>query len=357
MKKRHHYVPRFYLKAFASNPSDPKRIHIYNLTRNIPIANASLRDQCYAHKLYGEDDTIEDAFSVVEGAAAQLIARMRTERRAPHSGTDDHRLLRVFMAYQMARTESAIARVVAYVKALERAAFTGKKAPEEWGGPEDQAMAISLSTAPVVADSLADLAMTIVQAHPGSTFIVSDSPVFLYNQYCQGVKHFGVTGAQNEGLQIFFPLSPSVLLFLYDKWVYKVGSRDVNHVTASTEDMHALNRLQFVSARENVYFSDWSVAARCKAFAGDVAKVRSRIRPHVNVAVAENDDRQELLHAFVSMPQLGIDFSFVSIRRNARRVKVIDRARRNRRPYMQPMARVPKEGDGHRTRYVVRRRQ
>lgn len=78
-KRRHHYVPRFYLKAFATDADlkEPKQITLYNLQRGRVIPNASLREQCYAHRLYGKDDVLENALGRVEGSAAGTIMRVR----------------------------------------------------------------------------------------------------------------------------------------------------------------------------------------------------------------------------------------------------------------------------------------
>jgi hypothetical protein len=357
-KRRHHYVPRFYLKAFSSDaPQDPRRIHLFNLRRSLAVQGASLRDQCYAHRLYGEDDTLEDAFATIDGLASQVIARIRLSRKAPAFGHPDHFVLMVFIAYQMARTEASIAKTKLGMERMEHAAFDGKGPPAEWGKSEDQAMELSLSSAPLVAESLRDLALVLVEAAPGHAFVTSDSPVFLYNQYCEGIKHSGVTGTKAEGLQLFFPIAPDMLLFAYDAHVYKVGTRALRGVTrAAPSDMAALNRLPFVSARENVYFSKWPFATGCAVTAAGVEKERERSKTRVTVADDENNPLHQLLHLYAPMPQLSLALSFVGVRRNARRVDLYERARRDRRPYATPKeSRLPGEGGSY-TRFVVKRR-
>ena len=52
-QKKHHYVPRFYLKHFASSP---RRINVLNLKDFKPDHDGPLKDQCYRNHLYGLDD-------------------------------------------------------------------------------------------------------------------------------------------------------------------------------------------------------------------------------------------------------------------------------------------------------------
>lgn len=54
--KKHHYVPRFYLKQFSSKPN---RINIYNIKQKIFIEDAGLKNQCYKNRFYGADNELE----------------------------------------------------------------------------------------------------------------------------------------------------------------------------------------------------------------------------------------------------------------------------------------------------------
>lgn len=49
-KKRHHYVPQFYLKRFSNN-NESKVLGIYNLDNKKFIQNAPLKSQAYENFL------------------------------------------------------------------------------------------------------------------------------------------------------------------------------------------------------------------------------------------------------------------------------------------------------------------
>jgi hypothetical protein len=89
--------------------------------------------------------------------------------------------------------------------------------------------------------------------------------------------------------------------------------------------------MQFVSASENIYFSDWSFAAQCPGLHDRVLAVRANHVPTVISAVEEASGvdastRSELIHQFWPMPQLDIGLSFLSIRPEAARVRLLERA-------------------------------
>ena len=64
------------------------------------------------------------------------------------------------------------------------------------------------------------------------------------------------TGLASKGLQIFFPLSPKVLLAFFDRSVYAFSPRNAIIAQVPTwEDMNQLNALQVAAALENVYFT------------------------------------------------------------------------------------------------------
>jgi hypothetical protein len=325
-KNRHHYVPRFYLRAFASSP---RRIHLYNIRRDVVIRDASLRDQCHAHRLYGNNG-VEDAFAGIESRAARVLAALMCEvPEIPERGSSESQLLFTFLALQLRRTLGAAVGVREMSAAFNSAVFEGSSPP--WFANADDAMELSLSAAQFMAHTLIDLAVQLVRAPEHSSFVTSDNPVFCYNLYCEGIVHSGVTGTRCGGFQLFFPLSPRVLLVAYDARVYKVGTRSGQRVALARErDVAELNRLQFVSAHRNVYFNDASISKTCGAMSQSVSRIRAQDKPRVVVAVDVDDDRSELVHQFRPMPDLGLRLSFVSIRKDARRIPLQERAHRHR---------------------------
>ncbi|MSO70437.1 MAG: DUF4238 domain-containing protein [Alphaproteobacteria bacterium] len=73
MKKKHHTVPRFYLKHFAADKAG-RSINVLNINKQIYFKTASLKDQCYHNYFYGKDESLENVLSIFEGRASTLIA-------------------------------------------------------------------------------------------------------------------------------------------------------------------------------------------------------------------------------------------------------------------------------------------
>lgn len=329
MGRRHHFVPRFYLATFSSAP---RRINILNLKRSQLILEASLRDQCYAHRLYGVDDAIEDTLAEFEGVSAKLFRTIRDRRLIPGGGTAERDVLMQFIGLQLARTTAAQANAMDTSRLMADVAFDGS--PPDWYDLSSaDAMRLTLSMGPMMAATIRDLSATLILSCPGHSFATSDNPAFRYNSYCEGITDSGVTGTQCRGLQIFLPVSPQLLLYLFDAAVYKLARSSRHFVTATPEDMDDLNRIQLVGAHENVYFDTPALGSSLLRSASTVQSIRQVIGPRITKAVDVEDDRSELLHQYTPMPQLQLKLSFVSIRSNALRVPLFERVRQMRGPY------------------------
>lgn len=107
-KNKHHFVPRFYLGAFQSAP---RRINVLGVNFSREIQNASLRDQCYRRKFYGNSDTIEDALGLMESHAARVLKAIQSTEMLFAEGSEEHGTLLAFVAFQLLRTAVAAARV------------------------------------------------------------------------------------------------------------------------------------------------------------------------------------------------------------------------------------------------------
>ena len=97
-QKKHHYVPHFYLKHFASIA---KCINILNLKDFKAYANGNLRHQCYRSHLYGLDDHLENIFAKLEGVAAPTISSIVQNDKLPGRSSTEHVHLLRFLSLQM----------------------------------------------------------------------------------------------------------------------------------------------------------------------------------------------------------------------------------------------------------------
>jgi len=271
--KKHHYVPRFYLKNFAS---DGRSVSLYNFRQARLVREANLKNQCFRDYMYGKDGQQEHQLSQLEGGLAPLLRWILESEQLPEPFSPDHEALCILALLQYARTAySADAlddladgfwrhilakdpRVTADMLEKVRIANTD---------PANLAVSIMLRNYHLIMD----MKFRLLVAHPAGEFVTSDNPVVFYNQLLEFERFGASTGLVHKGLQIVFPLSPRHALIFYDSGVYRFDPpQSVALHIPTLSDMQEINALQDVAALENVYFDS------AKA---DIFKVVERGRP------------------------------------------------------------------------------
>ena len=332
-KRRQHFVPKFYLRAFQSAPN---RIHLYHLNSCKAIKNASLRDQCYVHKFYGPSDKVENRLAELEDMAAPVIRAICESGEPPQLGTDQHEILLEFVGLQILRTPVARQRIKEMVTKVNDQIF-GDHDPLTGSGltrfsplTEHEALGLQLNSAQEYVDAMSDLELHVARVGGRARLFTSDNPVFRYNSYCRGVHNYGVLGADSRGFQIFLPLSPRILLLLYDGTVYEVGDAASGRTSyLRREDVERFNATQILSAEECAYFSDWSEV-------GSVRRSVSNHLPHKQVGMIRVEQSPQVgnsatIHHWEDQSKLRFTLPLSRLRWRASKVPVEERATFTRR--------------------------
>lgn len=263
-KKRHHYIPRFYLKRFSVN-NEGKFLGLYNLNNRKFIPNAPLKSQAYENFLYGEDDEIENALAEMEGKVSQMFNYWTEERLLypPPKETNGFKLLKRFILYQAFRTPKS---GVDIMEKLNEGLKTVVKEikPDLWKHFKDGEL---IYENPVLLGLFKSIEHDGVLNHLDCKFLVnlsllpfitSDSPIVLYNQLLEKADNYiGATGFVVKGLQIFYPIHPRLMICLYDPCVYDFGDNNEDcSSTESIEEVHQLNGLQLANCKSQLFFDD-----------------------------------------------------------------------------------------------------
>ncbi len=278
--KKHHYVPRFYLRAFATNG---RSLSLYNLRRDQTIHNANLKNQCYRDYMYGKDGTNEANLSMLEGGLATLLKRVLASERLPGPLTEDHLSLCVLTLLQSARTAyMSDAMDELSDKMIKQILSKDPRFKDDldkvWINFKDPAN-FAIVTILRLYHLIIDLDYRLLIACDGSEFITGDNPVVFYNQLMSFETYGSKTGLASKGLQIFFPLSPKHMLVFFDRDVYVYSPRKAVITTVPTKaDMLELNALQVVSALENIYFTSPTA---------DIYRVIQRAKPYRRLRKAQ----------------------------------------------------------------------
>lgn len=148
----------------------------------------------------------------------------------------------------------------------------------------------------------------------------------------------GACGLATVGLQIFFSLSPRLLLLAYDPQIYKVGeSRKASVSKISLQrDINSLNLLQWANALENLYYNDPSQAhliAR-QASAGKSARHRVKTKVREYVAQGEGKNTEQLLHIYAPNMNVSLPYTICRLNKKAKRSRPHDAPSRYRNPML-----------------------
>ena len=331
-----HFVPQFYLRRFASASTPRQRsisLHMVDLNRT--VHGASIRDQCSRPWLYGRDGIVERELANFEGAAATAIEAIEGRRAAPERGSQNDYLMRLFLGLQSHRTSRRLAELRASDRKFIEVVFKGDVAAAEQslGGKLDQMGIVDLvQLTPLVVTGMLDLECIVVAADAGGTFVTSDNPVVLYNQYCERVAEmWGTTGATTRGLQAFLPLSPRACLILFDSEVYFVPTRSrTQTLRASAKDVDAMNALQVLCAETCIYFPDSACDQRVERALSAGRGLRPGFGTRLTESVDEEDSNRSLVGQFIAIPSLHLNLSFLKLLPAARAIEPMDRMNRRR---------------------------
>lgn len=256
--KKHHYVPRFYLKKFSS---DEKCINLYNFKLAKAINSANLKHQCYRDYMYGKDGEHEHHLSQLEGTFAELLRYILATNSLPSPLSPNHESLCIFVLLQYARTAYSADAFDEMADGMWKEVLskdpTFKKEHLDMvrivhTDPANFAVRMNLKLYHLILD----LDYKLLIAAPHSEFVTSDNPVVMYNQLLEFERFGSSTGLASKGLQIFFPLSPQHLLYFYDPAVYVCAPKRESVCKIPTKtDMLQLNGLQVAASLENIYYA------------------------------------------------------------------------------------------------------
>jgi hypothetical protein len=167
---------------------------------------------------------------------------------------------------------------------------------------------------------LLDMGYKLIVNNTNVEFVTSDNPVVLYNQLLSFRKAGNSTGLITKGLQIFFPISPRLLIVFYDMGAYRVSRNNkIEHDITDVRDVYNLNLLQACSCHENIYFMDEDI---------DTASLHKKARPHMRkdkstlqvVGTKRNvKSKTEYIMFHAEEIRVNLDLSFMRVRRNAKR--------------------------------------
>ena len=297
------------------------------------ISGVSIKSQCSRHNFYGFAPELEKTFGDLEGEAASVIRQVKASQEVPAHGSQQWSTLLGYLVFQKLRTTNTGYMMDAMTDYFGKLWLEGTEYAEDARRlnlkiENVYPAAIPLSLVGSVLPIADDLRMHLLVNKTDREFLTSDDPVVAHNQFCEGISYQGVTGWNCVGLKLFFPLSPTELILLFDPTTYKVGrSHRGSNVTSITDerDVAQLNSLQILNANQNVYYAGFKNSDKTISECNGVAPRRRKTR----TTFVETEAKQEgpdtfgsILHMYEPLLPTRLTVSEMTIRRDRRRVPI-----------------------------------
>lgn len=223
---RQHTVPRFLLRHF-SRPGKGKRLRLYAFDKAAGRAyattpdDATVRNTFYNLDNHPKQASLEPLLGIYEHLAAPVIADLRAHKDIRRLTADDRYKLAVFVAVQRARTFGELERISGMISVLTdkmEAIGSTKEQASETLGLSSEGVTRDIFLRQLVQqvshiDHLLNKDWYLLETSPEHPFYVSDNPVVLKNSNDFGP--YGNIGLAVRGIQIYLPLSSTLMLAMY----------------------------------------------------------------------------------------------------------------------------------------------
>jgi len=283
IQKNQHYVPRSYLSKF-SGYENGKAIDMFSIPHRKIIRGAPVKTQCSKNYFYGDDLSLENTLSEIEGAYALAVRDLIAKEG--RIGVGEKEILRCFSIIQHQRTDAAVRRnIIAQEKMNFAVGRKFREALEEMEMDHDRALTIALSSCLEIFNITEDMGYTIIKNETNVMLMTSDDPVVLINKFYHQKIKSGNYGFQSSGLIVYMPISPLYGFILYDKDVYSFASTENVLRIFKPQDVEALNDCIFGKASYNVYFSGGFSQIDMDSYLARNEKQRTYESHTVNVAI------------------------------------------------------------------------
>ncbi len=258
--RRQHFVPRLYLRNFAQQRKKKFYLHEFSL-KTFKRRRTTVEDTGLEAYYYNTRDPQDQAESLdpwlgrVETQAAPVLQQLLQARSIDALSDEDRYLLSLFIV-TLAMRVPAMREV--YRRASEWMLGQLKQLEARFGYADDlsyrQLRLDDNEVARAANDVIVDTALGTANllfvrkwtlwgtdsAHP---FITSDTPIVRENPFPEGTFGF-----MSPGLQFALPLSPTLMLLIYDRRDYPADFRTDRPVTLEPDFVRAYNFFQVEQA-------------------------------------------------------------------------------------------------------------
>lgn len=331
-KKYQHYVPKFYLRFFSNNK---KSVGTYIFDKNKYIQVAPLDSIGGSNYLYGEDGTIEDWFSELEGKW-NLILKKIIDNNNIDINYEEYLYLLMFIFLSEARSKTSADLMNNFINDL--AIVTNNMDPKtkkKYSYSDNIARfnipnLHQIEVMPEIIPILFDLNLILINNQTSNQFITSDCIVNKYNQFLLEKNYERGYGYGSCGIMFLIPISPKHCLFLYDSAVYNIKVEKNIVTIKNPQEINKLNRMFMYNADKNIFFNE----------SFEKNKIEILLKNTVHILSDENTifkskDGEFLVKIGSRYIDKNFDLKFVKVKDRLKKIKISHNISAPIRPYAQ----------------------
>ena len=260
--KKQHYVPQFYLRFFSISNST-KHVKLCLKETGAFIDEAKIEGQAQESYFYGKDLEREKWFGNIENKTTSILKKVMQNKVLPKNQSAEYYWIWLFILLQDFRTRANADRFNEMIDTTLKTAMKFEAQFNDFDFDKhffayDDAIEKSLDILLKGLPMMMDMQIKLIQNQTSKELITSDNPVSKYNQFLESRNYpFCHTGMASKGLQFFYPLSPDLLLIMYDPKVYKVGNKkQFSNISMNEKDIDYINVLTCLHANKTLFSTD-----------------------------------------------------------------------------------------------------
>ncbi|MBW8864208.1 MAG: DUF4238 domain-containing protein [Verrucomicrobia bacterium] len=327
-----HFVPRHYLRQFTINKSE--NIVVANISPYRFMGVKGIGGQCQETDFYENDEALEKVLWTAENDLAPVLKRVSDKADFTEPELVALKSLAAHLHFRTKKTAEAYKffQKRIFYEVIKNAIDVGQLPPPPEGKWTEEMVDCKGVSGFLIKDVIScsmemqTLASKLIKAEDGASFVTSDNPVIILNQFCANAEpHHGFAGFNKSGFQLLLPISPKLCLLVYDAKIYKVGSPRRRLVEISNADVEIVNALQIQSAENFIYFHETKLEQEVQSLIERFRSSRIPVEDLFRLAQANNKN-EELMHFRTSTVKLPKIWSCCSLRRH---IKFLPGDRRN----------------------------
>lgn len=329
--KRQHYVPQFYQRFFSNGEDCLPNLNLISGEINW---KSSINRQAQSDYFYGKDNGMEEFLDKeIETPASNVLKNIIKNACINEINNNEYIILMKYIALQFTRTKKmsrdlntltnkSTEEFIRYYSSKDHPAGELKQKLGVADYHKKKAPLITTIAGMGILHNFLDLECCLLANNSGEGFITSDSPVTVYNQFLYKKKSRYIIGLKYAGLQIFFPLSPHLMIYLYDRNVYRHNyDQTMKIVISSKEDIKSLNILQAINA-DNIVMFNADTNSECYMNKIFIKAQSFRSKMEARVDVSNINSRSPVIVEHIVHPLYRLNLSFIKERKSAKRIKV-----------------------------------